>query len=187
VLARLLAEAPEALAQALGRVAESLANFARNAVAAGAQGIYLSVRDDWVDGSVGAVGTYDRLVQPSDLRILAGAHAGSFNVLHACGKALDFARFAAYPVQVLHWADRTAGPSIAEAAGWVRPAIAGGVDNLGTLVEGSPDDCAAEVLDALAQAGGRPIFVTPGCTFDPLRVPAANLHAIRRAVEQAAA
>jgi uroporphyrinogen decarboxylase len=182
-LGRLLAEAPAALAQALGRISESLANFARNALAAGAQGIYLSVRDDWVDGAVGPPGTYDHLVRPSDLQILAGAQAGTFNVLHACGKALDFPRFAAYPVQVLHWADRTAGPSIAEAAGWVRPAIAAGVDNLGTLVDGSPEDCAAEVRDALAQAGARPIFITPGCTFDPLRVPVANLHAIRQAVE----
>jgi uroporphyrinogen decarboxylase len=184
-LARLLAAAPAAVAYALGTIAETLARFARNCIQAGAQGVYLSVRDDWVDTPANGPGTYDRLVRPGDLAILAGAAAGQFNVLHACGRALDFRRFAAYPVQVLHWADRAAGPSIAEAAAWVRPALCGGLDNLAAMPHGSPQDCAAEVADAVRQAGPRPLLVAPGCTFDPQQVPAANLHAIRRAVDEA--
>ncbi len=43
------ATAPEALARALDVIAQSLANFARHCLAAGADGVYLSVRDDWVD------------------------------------------------------------------------------------------------------------------------------------------
>jgi hypothetical protein len=54
------------------------------------------------------------------------------------------------------------------------------------MVTGSPEDCAAQVADALRQAGPRPIFIAPGCTFDPHAVPTANLRAIRAAVEQAA-
>jgi len=86
-------------------------------------------------------------------------------------------------VHVIHWADGSAGPPIAEVAGWVRPALCAGVDNLGTLVTGSPEDCAQEVEDAVAQAAGRPILIAPGCTFDPQAVRPENLHAIRRAVE----
>ncbi len=182
-MSRLVREAPDALARALEVVAESSANFARHCIAAGADGIYLSVRDDWVDTPENGPGTYDRLVRPGDLKILAGACGGTFNMLHVCGKALDFARFADYPVHAINWADRSAGPPIAEVAGRVRPAICAGVDNLGTMVTGSPDDCARQVADALDQAGGRPILIAPGCTFDPAAVPAANLHAIRRAVE----
>ena len=48
-MSKFLAEAPQALARALDTIAESLANFARQCLAAGADGIYLSVRDDWVD------------------------------------------------------------------------------------------------------------------------------------------
>jgi uroporphyrinogen decarboxylase len=129
------------------------------------------------------VGIYDRLVRPGDLKILAAAQGGTFNILHVCGKAIDFKRFAGYPAQVLSWADRSAGPSIAEVAAWLRPAICAGLDNLGTMVTGSPDDCAQQVADAIGQAGERPIFVAPGCTFDPASVPAENLRAIRRAVE----
>jgi uroporphyrinogen decarboxylase len=182
-MARFLREAPEALSRALDVIAESTANFVRHCLAAGADGIYLSVRDDWVDSPENGPGTYDRLVRPGDLKILAGARQGTFNILHACGRALDFRRFAGYPVQVIHWADRSAGPRIAEVAGWVRPAICAGLDNLGTMVTGSPEDCAREVADAIQQAGSRPLIVAPGCTFDPDRVPPANLHAIRRAVE----
>jgi uroporphyrinogen-III decarboxylase len=179
----LLREAPEALGHALDVIAESTANFVRHCLAAGADGIYLSTRDDWVDSPPNNPGTYDRLVQPGDLQILAAARQGTFNILHACGKALDFRRFAGYPVHVIHWADRSAGPGIAEVAGWVRPAICAGLDNLGTMVTGSPDDCAREVADAIQQAGNRSLIVAPGCTFDPERVTAENLHAIRRAVD----
>jgi len=185
-MTRLLREAPGALERALRVVAESTANFARHCIAAGADGIYLSVRDDWVDSPENGAGVYDRLVRSGDLEILAGAGRGTFNILHACGRALDFRRFAGYRVQVIHWADRSAGPSISEIAGWVKPAICAGLDNLGTMVNGSPEDCAREVADALRQAGSRPILVAPGCTFDPAAVPPENLHAIRTSVERGA-
>jgi len=181
-MAKFLREAPEALARALGVVAESSANFARHCLGAGADGVFLSVRDDWVDTPPNGPGTYDRLVRPGDLQILAAAAKGTFNLLHVCGKALDFRRFAAYPVDALNWADRSAGPPIAEVAGWVRPALCAGLDNLGTMVTGSPDDCAGQVADAVQQAGSRPILIAPGCTFDPQAVPGENLRAIRRAI-----
>jgi uroporphyrinogen decarboxylase len=183
-MTRFLREAPAALARALDVIAESLGNFARHCLAAGADGVFLSVRDDWVDTPQNGLGVYERLVRPGDLRILAAAERGSFNMLHVCGKALDFVRFAGYPVHVINWADRYAGPSITDVAEWVRPAICAGLDNLGTMVTGSPDDCARQVSDALDQAAGRPILIAPGCTYDPSAVPVENLRAIRRAVRE---
>lgn len=181
-LSRLLHQAPDALARALEVIAESSANFVRHALAAGADGVFLSVRDDWVDNSENGAGTYARLVQPTDLKILAAAAKGTFNILHVCGRALDFLRFAAYSVTVLNWADRVEGPSIAAVVGQVRPTLCGGLDHLGTLATGSPEDCANQARDALRQAGGRPLLISPGCTYDPKAVPADNLHAVRRAL-----
>ena len=113
---------------------------------------------------------------PTDRGILEAASAGTFNMLHVCGKALNFNRFAGYPnIHVVNWADRLAGPGIAEVKGWLKPAIAGGVDNLGTLRTGSPEDVREGVHDALRQAGDRPIMVTPGCTYDPDTVLQENL------------
>lgn len=182
-MSRLMREAPEALRSALDVIAESTANFVRHAIDAGADGIFLSVRDDWVDNTENGFGKYDQMVTPSDLQILASASKGVFNMLHVCGKAVDFARFAGYPAHVLSWADRYSGPSIADVVTWVSPTICAGLDNLTTMPKGTPADCAAEVADALRQAGNKPIIIAPGCTFDPDAVPAANLKAIRDAVE----
>ena len=110
--------------------------------------------------------------------ILDAAADASFNMLHMCGRPQDFKAFAAYPVQVINWADRAAGPSIAYARDRAKPAIAGGVDNLKTMPNGTPQDCANEVRDALRQAKDRPIMITPGCTYDPKAVPPENLKAI---------
>jgi uroporphyrinogen decarboxylase len=170
-----------AVGKALGVIGESLANFARQCIAAGADGIFLSARDDWVE--LVAPGAYQQLVRPADLHILEAASAGRINVLHVCGQAVNFAAFAAYPVHLINWGDRTAGPSIAEALPTLRPAPFAGVNQLQTLVGGTPQACAGEVRDAIVQAGGRPMAIAPGCTYDPARVPEENLRALRAAVE----
>ena len=134
----------------------------------------------------GGAGVYDRLVRDGDLKILSAASAGTLNILHVCGTPLDFHRFGGYPVHAVNWADRIGGPPIAEVASWLRPAICCGIDNLGTLVSGTPDAVEHEVIDAVEQAADRPIIVAPGCTFDGRAAPAENLHAIRRAVDRLA-
>jgi uroporphyrinogen decarboxylase len=183
ILLRFMAEDRGAVASALGIVGESLGNFARSCIEAGADGVYLSVRDDWVDIPENSPGTYDAVVRPADAAILAGASDGTFNMLHVCGRARNLAAFAEYPIHALHWADRASGPSIADAATWLKPAICGGLNHVSTLSEGSAEACAAEVCDAVAQAGDRAIIVAPGCTYAPDRVPHANLVAARRAVD----
>jgi uroporphyrinogen decarboxylase len=184
---RFLSEDAAALTQALRNIATSLRNFARRCIEAGADGVFLSVRDDWVDTPSEEPGLYDRLVRPTDLEIMAGAANGSFNVLHVCGRPVNLRRFAEYPVQVMNWADRAAGPAIADAIGWARPAICGGVDNLSTLPRGRPEDCEREVADALRQAGDRPIMIAPGCTYEPQAVADENLRAVCDAVRGSAA
>ena len=175
---------PPAVESALSLIGENLARFARHCIAAGADGIFLSVRPDWVDAEA-RLGLYRRIVQPADLHILSAASAGRFNVLHVCGTPGDLRPFNAFPVQALSWADRAAGPSIASVKDWLRPAICCGLDNLHTLQNGSPDDVKGEVVDAIRQAAGRPILIAPGCTFDPALVPPENLRAVRQAVEMA--
>jgi uroporphyrinogen decarboxylase len=162
----------------LGRV---LAKFSEDAIVAGADGVFLSVRDDWADTPENGTGTYDALARGADLTILEAVSSARFNMLHICGKAIDFARFSSYPVHVLNWADRYAGPSIAQTARLVDKPLSGGVDNLNTLPKGTPAQVEEEVRDAIAQAGERAFMVTPGCTYDPHAVPEANLEALVRA------
>lgn len=177
-LSRLLKEDRPAFQAALEAVGASLASFAAACLEAGADGVFLSVRDDWVSTPANGDDVYATMVRPTDLAILDGVRHAPFNVLHLCGKPLDFRGFASYPVAVINWADRVAGPSIAYARDRVTPAIAAGVDQLGTLAEGTPDDVAGQVRDALRQAKDRPILIAPGCTFEPERVSEDNLRAV---------
>ena len=187
-MSKFLAESPAALAVAAGAITATLANFCpKIRLAAGMpNGIHISVRDDWVDTVENGTGVYDRLVRDSDLKILSAATGGTLNMLHVCGTPLDFARFGGYPVHAVNWADRIGGPRIGEVASWLKPAICGGIDNLGTLIAGTPSEVEQEVVDAAQQAAGRPIIVAPGCTFDGHSAPAENLRAIRTAVDRLA-
>ncbi len=179
---RFFEEDPEAVSKAVQTIGTSLANFAPRCLEAGADGVFLSVRDDWLDSPDDNRELYDRLVRASDREILAAASGGSFNLLHVCGTAVNFRAFADYPVHAINWADRAAGPPLSEACSWAKPVLCGGVDNLSTLPNGTPADCRMEVADALRQARDRPIMIAPGCTYDPQVVPRANLEAVCQAV-----
>ncbi len=183
-VSELLAEDRTAVGTALDVIAMSQANFATKCIEAGADGVFLSVRDDWVNTDANGTDTYDELVRLGDGQILTAAREGRFNLLHVCGIAMDFHGFAEYPVHVINWADRTGGPAIGTVAGRVKPAVCGGVDNLDTLPNGTPQAVEEEVRDALRQAGDRPIFISAGCTYDPQTVPDEHLHAIGHAVRQ---
>lgn len=180
-LSELLSEDRAVVGMALDAIAASQANFAGKCIEAGADGIFLSVRDDWVNTEANGNDTYDQLVRTGDGQIIGAARGSRLNMLHVCGVPQDFESFAAYPVQVINWADRSGGPAIAEVIGTVKPAVCGGVDNLETLPKGSMQQVEEEVRDALRQAGDRPMIVSPGCTFDPQRVPEVNLEAMVRA------
>jgi uroporphyrinogen decarboxylase len=184
-LSALLAEDRSAVGMALDAIAMSQANFARRCLEAGADGIFLSVRDDWVDMPGNGLSTYDEMVRLGDGQILTASRGARFNILHVCGVPRDFESFAAYPVQAISWADRAAGPAIREVIERIKPVVCGGVDNLATLPNGTPASVAAEVRDAIAQAGDRPIIVAPGCTYDPDVVPPRNLDAMVQAVRAA--
>ena len=181
-LSDLLAEDRGAVGMALDAIAASQANFAAKCIEAGADGVFLSVRDDWVDTEQNGPDVYDQLVRIGDGQILSAARGARLNMLHVCGVAGNFDAFAAYPVHAINWADRAAGPAISDVIGKVKATVCGGVDNLGTLVNGTVEHVQKEVRDALRQAGEHPMIVAPGCTFDPQLVPQENLDAMVQAV-----
>jgi len=183
-LLRFHEEDPPTVKAAIQAVGASLSRFAGRCIEAGADGIFMSVRDDWLDGRDGEGPRYDDLVRDSDRAILSAVASARFNMLHVCGKAVNFRAFAEYPVQVINWADRAAGPAIGEVKDWIKPAICGGVDNLSTLPQGTAEQVAEQVADALRQAAERPIMISAGCTYDPARVPGLNLKAICRAARR---
>ncbi|MHB1416161.1 MAG: uroporphyrinogen decarboxylase family protein [Chloroflexota bacterium] len=172
---------PEAFARALAALTETCASFAKEAIAAGADGIFMSTMA--ASYEVMSEEEHDKYARPSDLAVLAAAQGGWFNVLHLHGKYPMFGALTDYPVQAINWHDRTAGPSLAEALQVFPGAVVGGIEQYAVLHCGTPQDVEAQVRDAVAQTGGRRLIVAAGCTY-PLTVPEGNLLAARRAVEQ---
>jgi len=170
-----------AVVEGLGIIAANLAHFAEAVIEAGADGIFLAA-DGCGDGIL-AEGVYREVFRPGDLTILEGASAGSLNIVHIHGSDTDFENFVDYPAGVMNWADRTAGPSITEARGLMKHCLLAGIDHLGTIANGSPDDIRAEARDALAQSGGRKFMLGPGCSV-PNDIDRSRLRVMREAAEE---
>ena len=174
---------PERFTRALEAISRTCADFCAAAIAAGADGIFLSTTAASYD--VMSVEEHDRFARPYDLAALNAAKDGWLNVLHLHGKHPMLPVVADYPAQVLNWHDRTAGPSLADAQRIFPGAVAGGVEQYTLLHFALPTEVAAQVQDAISQTGGRRLIVAAGCTY-PLTVPEGNLFAARQAVESAA-
>ena len=177
--AEAIAEDEGGVREGLKRIADNLADFAAAAVAAGADGIFLASQS-----SKGVLpdGQYEEMIKPFDLRILEGAEAGVFNVVHVCGRESDFGLFLDYPVHAVNWDDRAAGPSIAEAKGLTDKCLLGGIDHT-TVADAPVEDVREQVRDAIRQGGGTN-FILTGCCSVPNDISAERLLALRDAARE---
>ncbi len=174
-------EAPQALHGALRAVAETLARYGAACLEAGASGIFFATVD-WASYDNSTPEQYDEFARPYDLQVLEAVRGADFNVLHVCRQNNMLDRLWDYPVHAFNWASTQAGNlSLAEALGRIDRAVMGGVSERTTLVDGTPEEVAAEVRGALAQTGGRRHLLAPGCSVAP-QVPEANLQAAVEAV-----
>lgn len=180
----LLHTRPEAVHAALDAISTTLASYAAASVDAGASGVFYAIvrlarRDVLTPDEYATFG------RPYDLRVLEAVQGAPFNLLHICGSQVYFDQVADYPVHAINWASiGQHNPSIAEARNHTDKALIGGVDEHGVLAHGTPSDVVAAAQAAIAAGSGRKFLLTPGCGLGP-HVPAANLHALRRAVDHA--
>ena len=175
--------APDALEQALGVITDVTIRFALDALDAGAHGVFFATQlASW---RLLSTAEYERFGKRYDLQVLDALRGKSkLNMLHAHGHDIMFDLLADYPVQMLNWHDRTAGPALAAAASRFRGVLVGGLDEHGTLRNGSAEAIEAEVRDARAQTGGRRLVLGPGCVA-PIALPQENIAALMRAVQLA--
>lgn len=158
-----LREHPVLLHEVLGTIAANLAHHIRDIILAGADGVFFSVQG--VTRDVLSEEEYREFGRPYDLMALREANAGWLNILHIHGeKDVMFDLFLDYPVQVLSWSDRLAGPSLREARVKTSKCLMGGWNEFGPLSNGPTDQIAAEAKDALAQTGGRKFILANGCS-----------------------
>lgn len=156
-------EHPVLIHEVLSIIADNLAEHMRDMVLAGADGIFFSVQGCSRD--IMSEQEYGEFGRPYDLMALRGAANGWLNILHIHGeKNIMFDRMLDYPVEVLSWSDRLAGPSLREARVKTSKCLMGGWNEFGPLHNGPVDEIAAEAKDAIAQTGGRKLILANGCS-----------------------
>src|SRR6266571_1522696 len=173
-----LRERPDVVRAALGRIAETLAAFAVNAVEAGAAGIFFAV-SGCASADLMREDEYRELVLSHDRRVLDAIPAAAWcNVLHLCGGNLHFGLTNDLASHAVSWSVQDSGnPSLAQGRELSGRAVMGGVDRFGALEIGSPTLVATQVRDAVAATGGRGLLVAPGCSVPP-EAPIDNLVAL---------
>lgn len=156
--------ADDALAtRVLAGFADDVIGFGRACLEAGADGFYFATQ--FANGSMAAA-TYDRLGVPYDLRVLEALRADSWLlILHLHGAEPRFDLSDRYPVDVVSWEDRETQPSLADALQRTDRVLMAGLSRGQMFIEGSANDVAAQVHDALQQTGGRRVIVAPGCVL----------------------
>ncbi|MBL8386410.1 MAG: hypothetical protein JNM90_25220 [Burkholderiales bacterium] len=163
----------EATLDALERTCASICAYVRALKKLGVEGFFYSVNSaipaGQPRGNNDAV--YETFLRPFDLRILEEAR-GMVRVLHVHGTGLAMERVRDYPCEVINLSDRLPGnPSLAQLRTWTDKCLMGGLDET-RFADLSLTALAAQVDDAVAQAGREHFLLAPGCTipsFSPKR------------------
>jgi uroporphyrinogen decarboxylase len=122
---------------------------------------------------------------PHDRRVLAAMREAPMVISHIHGPAKSyFEACKDLDCDALSWEDRTAGPSIAEARKKTKKSLVGGI-NIEKAVTATPEQVYNEGLEAIKQAGGCGLVLSPGCTFN-VKTPVENMFALKRAVHDCA-
>ena len=156
-------EAPTIVHEALSTIADNLRAHIRDVIDAGADGVFFALQG--CTTTFMPVAQYREFGRPYDLIALQGAVNGWLNILHVHGeKDLMFDQVLDYPVQVLNWSDRLAGPSLREARVVTRKCLMSGWHECGPLSNGPEEQILAEARDAVAQTGGRKFILANSCS-----------------------
>ena len=128
----------------------STAEFVREVMAAGADGIFFSTQ--MATTSLLTEEEYEEFGRPYDLRIL-DAVDGGLMFLHLHGENVMFDLVSNYPIQILNWHARETPPTIADARARVSTCLACGINAWNTLAKAAPEAVAQEVRSAIADTG----------------------------------
>jgi len=156
---------PAAVDHALGAMAETLAAYARAAVAEGADGLFYAT--NMATRELSTPAECRRFQRPHDLRILGQTQPAPFNVLHVCGAEILFDEFADYPMAALSWATVPGNPSLTDAHKRTGRAVIGGLPAKPVMKGLPPAEVDARGRSAIAEMGGRFLLLGPDCSIDP--------------------
>lgn len=177
-----MATHPNQVRRALEAVTATYEKYVPRLLDAGADGIFFATTD-WGSKNVISAEDHRSWSRPYDERILAAMSSARFNVLHVCKSNAMLFELADYPVSAFSYdATDASNPSLAEGLARVPGAIMGGISYEDALQDPSPQRLRGELARGMEQTQGRRWMIAPGCSIPPT-TPAANLHAIRDAVD----
>lgn len=158
-------EAPAAVHSAIARVTETIINYSRANLNAGASGVFYAPLQ-WASNDNATPDFYREFGRPYDLQVLDAIRDAEFNILHVCHTNNMLADVLDYPVQAFNWDDRhETNADLADVWSQTDKAVMGGVSRVG-LGELGPDEVRAQASEA-AGVGNTRVFVSGGCSIPP--------------------
>ena len=171
----LLRSEPAAVEHAFGAMTETLSAYARDCLAAGADGLFYAT--NMATRDLTTAEECRRFQRPYDLRILAAVEAAPFNLLHVCGTGVLFDEFADYPATALSWATVPGNPTLAEGHRRTGRAVVGGLPAKPGIASMTAEALAERTRASLREMDGRFLLLGPDCSINP-DTPEALLHAV---------
>ncbi len=178
---RLIREDPDTLHAALVTISRTLADYARECIRAGADGIFLT-NSPW-SRDVVTEEEYLRFGKAYELPIFQAANqeGAKLNVMHPCRDNIMLNVVSDYPVLVLSYDSASPrNPSLHTVLEQTNKSVWAGLHR-DTLLSGPPESIRAEVQESFKQTGGRRFLLGASCAISD-RVPEAHLNAARDAV-----
>ncbi|MDR1171846.1 MAG: hypothetical protein LBL24_05260 [Bacteroidales bacterium] len=158
ILLQHINEDPGAVAQGMQRVTESVMNYVKESIKLGVDGFYLSTQGGEVN-RIPKAALFDKLVRPFDMEVMTLADKKcAFNILHICdyeGKYASLERYVSYPGKVVNTPIALAdGKPVTtkDAATLFKRPVMGGLNRLGTIARGTPEEIAEAVDETMADA-----------------------------------
>jgi uroporphyrinogen decarboxylase len=174
-----LREAPREAVRAFDVMAETLGEYARLCLAAGADGLFYAT--NVATSALMSAEECRRWQRPWDLRILKAVEDAPFNLLHVCGVGIHLEEFADYPVSALSFATAPGNPTLAAAHARTGRAVVGGLPAKPEIAGMTEAAVVARATAAVREMSGRSLLLGPDCSINP-DTPARLLHAVGAAL-----
>jgi uroporphyrinogen decarboxylase len=156
---RMQKEEPKRLLSALEVIAESEANHAKKAIAAGASGIFLAIAN--AQDGIMTKDEYDKFSAPFDKLILGAVPNAPLNTIHMHGDKAQFF-YTNWPARVINYSAHGTRLRVGEFRKSYAGVIMGGIDevNYRTL---TPAQLTRQI-DEARRAAGPKFILAPGCS-----------------------
>jgi uroporphyrinogen decarboxylase len=167
----LMAEAPDALLQALDIIADNLIAYCEKSLDIGTAGIFMSLP---AGAEIVSRENFLRFVKPPAEKVLkAISGLGRMNTAHIHGENLYFDEVLDLPVNVFNWWDRGQyGPSLKWVKERIKGCVMGGIDHK-IVARTTREFLKNHVRQAIELGGGTRFFLANGCSIDSWTYPPA--------------